>query len=55
MCDRCLTIERQLWNYRHAHETANDPLALALLAEVIEDFESQLASLHRVNTETGTE
>jgi len=46
MCDRCETIERQLLNYRHAHSSADDTLAIALLAGVIEDLETERLGLH---------
>jgi hypothetical protein len=53
MCDRCKTIERQLLNYRDAHSSANDALAIGLLAEVIADLETEKAALHSAIPETG--
>ena len=46
MCDRCETIDRQLLNYRDAHSSADDALAIALLAGVIEDLETERLGLH---------
>jgi hypothetical protein len=46
MCDRCETIERQLLNYRDAHSSADDALAISLLAAVIEDLETERLGLH---------
>jgi hypothetical protein len=49
MCDRCETIERQLLNYRDAHSSADDALAIVLLAGVIEDLETERSGLHPVD------
>jgi hypothetical protein len=46
MCDRCETIERQLLNFRDAHSSTNDALAIALLTGVIEDLETERLGLH---------
>ena len=46
MCDRCKVLDKEIENFRRHHETADDLLALTLLAEVIVDLKAERASLH---------
>jgi hypothetical protein len=53
MCAKSLTLDRSIAQYRLSHDSANDPLAIALLAGVIADLEAEKAELHRGDKQTG--
>jgi hypothetical protein len=44
--DRCKVLDRDIEKFRRLHETADDPVALMLLAEAITDLKAEKASLH---------
>jgi hypothetical protein len=46
MCERCKAIDTEVQSFRRLRAEADDPLALALIAEAIVDLEAEKASLH---------
>jgi hypothetical protein len=46
MCDRCRALDRDIENFRRLQKTADDRVALTLIAEAITDLEAEKASLH---------
>jgi hypothetical protein len=39
-------LDREIETFRRLHKTADEPLALTLIAEVIADLKAEKASLH---------
>lgn len=46
MCDKCVALDREIKSFRRLEKMADDPFALALIAETIADIEAEKASLH---------
>lgn len=49
MCDRCKKIDKDAEYLRHLQPTLDDRLTLIVLAETIEDLQSEKAALHADN------
>ena len=46
MCDRCISIDNELGALERFRPLIDDQLALALIAEVVKDLETEKAALH---------
>ncbi len=46
MCDRCRAISWEINAHQRRRRTVDDPTALALIDEVIEDLKTEKAALH---------
>ena len=53
MCIRCREIERDLGYLRELHADTQDRFATVLLAETIEDLQSEISDLHHVKEAAG--
>ncbi|MGY3235368.1 hypothetical protein ACVWZ4_004070 [Bradyrhizobium sp. USDA 4472] len=46
MCDRCISIDKELAALKRVRPLVDDQLALALMAEVVKDLDTERATLH---------
>lgn len=46
MCNRCISIDRELAALERARSLIDDQLALALIAEAVKDLKTEKAALH---------
>lgn len=53
MCDRCNAIDKELVNFQRLRPTIKDAFALALIAAVVKDLQSERDALHLVDTRKG--
>jgi hypothetical protein len=50
VCDRCNAIERELVNFERMRAGIRDGFALALIAEVVKDLQSERDAIHADDT-----
>jgi hypothetical protein len=46
VCDRCIAIDRELVNFQRLRSSIKDAFALALIAAVVKDLQSEREELH---------